>query len=180
MSFDFKKFDATIITPQLHSDARGMFFESYKKTDFKKNGIDLDFCQDNFSHSIQGVIRGLHYQLPPKAQGKLIMVIKGAIWDVAVDIRESSPTFKQFLSVELSAINKKMLYYIPPGFAHGFAVISDTAQVLYKCTKEYDPEFEAGIRWNDPAIGINWPISDPIISEKDRSLPFLKDAKIFE
>lgn len=179
MPFKFTKLEipeVILIEPQVFCDERGYFFESYKYSEFAENGINVNFVQDNHSYSKKGVIRGLHYQNPPKAQGKLIKVIVGEVFDVAVDIRKGSPNYGKWVAVVLSAHNKKMLY-IPPGFAHGFCALSDVAEVLYKCTNEYAPECEAGIRWNDPQINIKWPISNPILSKKDSFLPFLKDAE---
>jgi len=179
MPFKFKKLeisDLIIIEPYVFHDDRGFFMESYKYSDFASYGIDINFVQDNHSCSKKGVIRGLHYQNPPKAQGKLIRVIAGEIFDVAVDIRKGSPTYGKWWGVILSAENKKM-FYIPSGFAHGFCVLSDMAEVLYKTTEEYAPEHEAGIVWNDPDINIDWPIKNPIVSPKDAALPRLKDAK---
>ena len=170
--------DVILVEPKVFGDERGFFLESYKKTDFVSAGIDVEFVQDNHSLSQKGVVRGLHYQLPPKAQGKLVRVIKGAILDVAVDIRKDSPTFKQWIAEELSEDNNKMLY-IPSGFAHGFLTLTDEVHLLYKCTDEYSADHDAGIRWNDPELNISWGISDPIVSEKDKKLPLFKDAKVF-
>ncbi|RLB10630.1 MAG: dTDP-4-dehydrorhamnose 3,5-epimerase [Deltaproteobacteria bacterium] len=178
MPFSFKKLripELILIEPKVFTDKRGFFLESYKYSDFKKMGIEAHFLQDNHSYSKKGVIRGLHYQNPPKAQGKLVRVIAGEVFDVAVDIRKGSPTYGKWEAVILSADNKRMLY-IPAGFAHGFCVLSESAEVLYKSTDEYAPEYEAGIVWNDPDINIDWPIKDPILSEKDLSLPVLKNA----
>ena len=185
MPFTFEKLEipeVILVKPKVFSDERGFFLESYKKSDFWENGIKEEFMQDNHSKSVKGVLRGLHYQLPPKAQGKLVRCIRGKIFDVAVDIRKNSPTFKKWVAVELSEENKYMLY-IPPGFAHGFLTLSEEAEVLYKTTNEYAPELDRGIIWNDPEININWPIEivkEPILSNKDKNLPFLKDAEIFD
>ncbi|NPA52868.1 MAG: dTDP-4-dehydrorhamnose 3,5-epimerase [Aquificae bacterium] len=185
MPFEFERLDipeVVLIKPKVFSDDRGFFLESYKKSDFVKSGITKDFVQDNHSKSVKGVLRGLHYQLPPKAQGKLIRCVKGKIFDVAVDIRKSSKTFRKWVGVTLSEENKHMLY-IPEGFAHGFLTLTDFAEVLYKTTDEYAPELDRGIIWNDPDINIKWPleeIEEILLSEKDRNLPFLKDAEIFE
>lgn len=168
-----------LIEPKVFFDERGFFLETYKKTEFVKNGIFEDFVQDNHSFSKKGVLRGLHYQLNPMAQGKLVTVIKGKIWDIAVDIRKKSPTFLKWVAVELSEENKNM-FYIPAGFAHGFVTLEDNTHVLYKCTNEYSLQHEAGILWCDPEINIKWPIKNPILSKKDASLPLLKDAKIFD
>lgn len=156
-------------------DDRGFFRETYKQSEFSANGIPFTFVQDNHSHSVRGVIRGLHYQKRPKAQGKLVVVSAGEIFDVAVDIRKGSPTYGRWTSQILSVDNGFMLY-VPPGFAHGFCVLSAEADVMYKVTTEYAPELDRGIVWNDPAIGIEWPMPDPILSPKDARLPLLKDA----
>ncbi len=175
MPFDFKQLsipDVILIEPRVLTDERGFFMETYKYSDFAKMGIREKFVQDNHSMSIKSVLRGLHYQENPKAQGKLVRCLKGRIFDVAVDIRSSSHSYTQWVGIELSEENHSMLY-IPAGFAHGFLVLSQMAEVVYKCTEEYSPEHDSGIIWNDPKININWPISDPIISEKDKNLPRL-------
>jgi len=169
--------DVILISPRVFEDERGFFLESYKRSDFVAAGIKEEFVQTNHSFSTKGVIRGLHYQKNPAAQGKLVRAIAGVIFDVAVDIRSGSPTFGKWVGIELPAENKKMLY-IPVGFAHGFAVLSDTAEVMYKITNEYCPEADAGIAWDDPAIGIDWRLSEPVLSDKDRANPLLKDAEI--
>jgi dTDP-4-dehydrorhamnose 3,5-epimerase len=157
-------------------DSRGMFAEMYKASEFKANGITLDFIQDNLAISKKGVIRGLHYQLPPYTQGKLIMAIEGAVWDVIVDIRNGSPTFGKWVAEELSEENRTMLF-LPPGFAHGFLALSD-ARVIYKMTSaEYAPSFDRGVLYNDPGLNIPWPIDNPILSDKDLALPKLKDIE---
>ena len=172
--------DIILVGPKVFGDARGFFMETYNEKIFRENGINENFIQDNVSRSVSGTLRGLHYQLPPHAQGKLVRVTQGAVYDVAVDIRRSSPTFGKWVGVELSEENKQTLW-IPPGFAHGFYVLTETAEFTYKCTSLYAPQAEAGIIWNDPAIGIKWPIvKDKIIlSDKDQLLPGLGDAKIF-
>jgi len=178
MPFTFKKLDIPeifLIEPKTFPDGRGFFMETYKHSDFVNMGIREYFVQDNFSRSQKGVLRGLHFQKNPNAQGKLVQCLKGTIFDVVVDIRKGSPSFGQWLSVELSEENKRMLY-IPPSFAHGFVVLSETADVIYKCTKEYSPEDDRGIIWNDPDINIPWPLKDPILSEKDATFPLLKDV----
>jgi len=178
MPFVFKRLeipDLILIEPKVFEDERGFFLEAYKYSDFQAFGISEHFLQDNHSRSTKGVLRGLHYQNPPKAQGKLIRVIVGEIFDVAVDIRKGSPTYGKWVGLILSAENKRMLY-VPPGFAHGFCVLSDVAEVLYKTTDEYSPKYEAGILWNDPDIGITWPIKDPILSAKDKRWPPLRGA----
>ncbi len=181
MPFKFTRLeipDLVLIKPKVFTDSRGFFLETFKKTDFKNFGIDSEFLQDNVSFSIKNVIRALHYQLPPKAQGKLVSVLKGKVWDVAVDIRKDSPTFLKWVGVDLSEDNHFM-FFIPPGFAHGFAVLSEEAYFIYKCTAEYSPGLERGIRWDDPDINIDWPVKKPVISERDKSLPFLKNTEVF-
>lgn len=178
MPFRFERLqipDVVLIEPKVFPDERGFFMETYKYSDFAAFGIKERFVQDNHSRSTKGVLRGLHYQNPPKAQGKLIRAVVGTIFDVAVDIRQGSPTYGKWVGVELSAENRRMLY-IPPGFAHGFCVLTDVAEVLYKTTEEYAPEYEAGIIWNDPEIGIRWPVDKPIVSAKDAGWPPLKEA----
>lgn len=180
MPFEFLKTDipgVIIIRPRLFPDDRGFFTELYKKTDFVQAGISGHFVQDNFSSSRKGTLRGLHYQINPMAQAKLVRCMRGRIFDVAVDIRKGSPTYAKWIGVELSEDNNLMLY-IPEGFAHGFAVLSETADVFYKCSAEYSPLHDRGILWNDPEIGIAWPIDSPVISDKDRRQPRLKDAEI--
>jgi dTDP-4-dehydrorhamnose 3,5-epimerase len=169
--------DIVLVKPKVFSDQRGFFLETYKYSEFFKNGIKEYFVQDNHSKSVKNVLRGLHYQNNPKAQGKLVRCTKGRVWDVGVDIRKGSPYFGKWVGLELSEENFYMLY-IPAGFAHGFCVLSDIAEVQYKCTEEYSIELDSGIRWDDPDININWPIRDPLLSEKDLKLPFLKDAII--
>ena len=180
MPFEFKRLglgDVTLITPKVFGDSRGFFMESYQKSTFVNNGIKDDFNQDNHSKSTKGVLRGLHYQTNPKAQAKLVRCSKGKIFDVAVDIRKNSPSFGKWVGEILSEENKNMLY-IPAGFAHGFVVLSDEAELLYKATNEYSPENDRGIRWNDPDINIDWGIDfEPLIIEKDSKQPFLKDIK---
>ena len=177
MPFTFKRLsihDVILIEPQSFSDDRGFFFESFKESDFFSNGIDKKFVQDNFSHSVNGVIRGLHFQKSPKAQAKLVTVLKGKIFDVAVDIRKNSPTYGKWVSETLSGDNHNLLY-VPEGFAHGFCVISDEADVLYKVSNEYSQEHERSIIWNDPKLDIQWPIKKPIISNKDNKLSLLEN-----
>ena len=164
-----------IVEPKVFPDARGFFLETYNKEKYLAAGLPLEFVQDNLSFSSRGVLRGLHYQ-NPHAQGKLVYVLQGEVWDVAVDIRRDSPQFGQWTAVTLSSDNKKQ-FYIPPGFAHGFCVLSETALFAYKCTDLYHPECDAGVRWNDPDIGIAWPVADPILSEKDKRQPLLKDLR---
>ena len=162
-----------VITPTMHEDSRGYFFESYKLSLNNDNGLTTTFVQDNEVYSKKGVLRGLHYQLN-NPQGKLVRVVVGTILDVAVDIRDGSPTFGKYAMVELSAENKKMLY-VPEGFAHGYLVTSSDSIVLYKCTNFYDPNDEYGIKWNDKTIGIDWNYPSPIISERDGELPTLNN-----
>ena len=165
--------DLFVIEPQVFGDHRGYFFESYSKDHFERAGISADFVQDNESFSGEGVIRGLHFQAPPKAQGKLVRVQKGRVLDVAVDIRKGSPTYGEHYSIELSGENKKMLW-IPPGFAHGFATLENDTVFLYKCTDTYSPEHEGSLLWNDPDLGIDWGVSAPKLSAKDQIGPVLK------
>ena len=165
-----------VIEPQIHSDKRGYFFEMYKKEDFDKAGLVYNFVQDNQSQSVKGVLRGLHFQKHFQ-QAKLVRVISGEVFDVAVDLRKNSPTYGQWFGIVLSGDNKKMLM-IPRGFAHGFVVLSDIAVFAYKCDNFYHREDEGAIAWNDPDINIEWPLKDGIIlSEKDMSHPTLKDSK---
>jgi len=167
-----------VFEPTVFQDSRGYFFESYNEKAFLNENIDLRFVQDNQSSSSYGVVRGLHYQLAPHGQTKLVRVLSGAILDVAVDIRENSPTFSKVFSIELSEENKKQLL-IPHGFAHGFSVLSERAEVFYKCDKFYNKESENGIRYNDPLLNINWriPAEKIIVSEKDQQLPLLAESK---
>lgn len=167
-----------IIEPTVFTDSRGYFFESYNENDFKSAGIDNRFVQDNQSQSAYGVVRGLHYQLNPYAQAKLIRVLSGSILDVAVDIRKGSPTYAKAYTIELSAENNKQLF-IPAGFAHGFSVLSERAEVIYKCDTFYNKESEAGIAYNDAALNIDWriPTDKAIISEKDQNHPSITDCK---
>ena len=163
-----------ILEPQVFGDARGYFYESYNRTSFHKAGIDAEFVQSNVSRSARGVLRGLHYQWP-NPQGKLISVLEGEVYDVAVDIRRGSPSFGQHAAAMLTASNHRHLW-IPEGFAHGFCVVSDFATFTYQCTAQYDRAADAGIRWNDAALGIDWPVTDPLLSDKDRATLFLRDV----
>ena len=163
-----------LVEPQVHADGRGFFLESYHAGKYRDGGIPGPFVQDNHSRSTRGILRGLHGQ-SPNAQGKLVRAIEGEIFDVAVDVRLGSPTFGQFVTAVLSAENFHQLY-VPPGLIHGFAVTSETAQVEYKCTDLYRPEEDFSVRWDDPEIGIPWPLSDPVLSEKDRAAPLLRDV----
>ncbi|WP_184191253.1 dTDP-4-dehydrorhamnose 3,5-epimerase [Paenibacillus sp. JGP012] len=169
---------AFLIEPVVHGDHRGFFMESYNDQLMKRHGLHYQFIQDNQSLSAQpGVLRGLHYQLNPKAQTKLIRVISGAIYDVIVDIRKGSPTFGQWQGFILSEHNHRQLL-IPKGFAHGFCTLVPNTQVLYKVDEYYSPEHDRGILWSDPALGIDWPTSNPVLSDKDQRHPLLKDAEI--
>ncbi|UCE05619.1 MAG: dTDP-4-dehydrorhamnose 3,5-epimerase [bacterium] len=180
MSFIFQKLkipDVLLIEPRSYIDERGFFAETYKRSEFIENGIKEEFVQDNLSHSSKGTLRGLHFQNPPKAQAKLVMVLKGEVFDAAIDIRKNSPTYGQYIGLTLSDKKIQMLY-IPIGFAHGFCVLSDEADFFYKVSDEYAPILDSGIRWNDPDIGIQWPISEPILSERDAELPLLEQANL--
>jgi dTDP-4-dehydrorhamnose 3,5-epimerase len=171
--------DVLIIEPKVFGDERGFFFESFNRRQFAELiGRNVDFVQDNHSRSVKNVLRGLHYQIQ-QPQGKLVRVVQGTVFDVAVDIRRSSPTFGHHVGVELSAENKRMLW-VPEGFAHGFVVLTDTAEFLYKTTDYWAPEFERSIAWNDPAIGIQWPIQgEPSLSAKDQKAKLLAEAEHF-
>ncbi len=163
-----------LLEPRVFRDDRGFFLESFNAARFAEHGLPTEFVQDNHSRSARGVLRGLHYQRR-QPQGKLVSVVRGEIWDVAVDIRDGSPTFGRSFAMTLDEDSRQLLW-IPPGFAHGFCVLSDGADVLYKCTTLYDAADDRGIRWDDPALGIEWPIADPILSAKDRALPSLAEA----
>ena len=180
MPFEFKKLlipDVVLVTTKVFNDDRGFFLEGYKKSEFFANGITVEFNQDNHSKSTKGVLRGLHYQAFPKAQAKLVRCIQGEIFDVAVDIRKNSPTFGKWVGEILSEENKNMLF-IPEGFAHGFVVLSETAEILYKASNEFSKEHDRGILWNDTDINVNWGIDfEPILSDKDKIQPKLKEAK---
>ena len=163
-----------IIEPDIYPDARGFFCETFHQKRYAENGIHDRFVQDNLSSSKKGTLRGLHYQYP-HAQAKLVQVIQGEVLDVIVDIRQKSPTFGQWAGVTLSAENRRQLY-VPEGFAHGYCVLSETAIFTYKCSDFYAPDCEKGILWSDPGIGIDWPVKDPILSDKDQQYPCLKDV----
>ena len=171
--------EVKIVEPKVFGDDRGFFFESWSGRTFAEAGIDADFVQDNHSRSAKGVLRGLHYQIR-QAQGKLVRVTAGRVFDVVVDIRRSSPRFGQWTGVELTADNKRQLW-VPPGFAHGFLSLEDGTDFLYKCTDYYAPEHDRAILWSDPAIGIEWPLDgiEPTISAKDAAAPLLEDAEVF-
>jgi dTDP-4-dehydrorhamnose 3,5-epimerase len=163
------------IHPKVHRDQRGFFLESYTSRDFKNAGIAIDFIQDNHSMSMErGVLRGMHLQLPPQAQSKLVRVIRGAVFDVVVDVRKNSPTFGQWEGFELTEDNFAMIF-VPAGFLHGFCTLAPKTELQYKIDNYYSPQHEAGIIWNDPDIGIRWPVQKPVLSEKDKKLPAFKD-----
>jgi len=172
--------DVKVLRPKVFGDARGFFMETFRDSEFRETVADVTFVQDNHSRSGNGVLRGLHYQIR-QPQGKLVRVISGEVFDVAVDIRKSLPEFGRWAGAVLSAENKEMLW-VPPGFAHGFYVMSDQAEFVYKCTEYYAPEYERVILWNDPAIGIDWPLSGsdlPLLSPKDENGVLLKNAEVF-
>jgi dTDP-4-dehydrorhamnose 3,5-epimerase len=180
MSFGFKRFgtlpDVMMVEPQVRSDERGWFVETFKKSDFEEQGINSNFVQDNHSRSTsRGILRGLHFQKHPAAQGKLVRCVVGEIFDVVVDIRKGSQTYAKWVSATLSAENHAMIW-IPPGFAHGVLTMSEIAEVMYKVTCEYSPQHDRSIRWNDVAIGIKWPITNPTLSKRDAEAPLLKDV----
>lgn len=174
--------EVLILEPRVIGDARGFFLESFNQRAFDEAvGQHVNFVQDNHSRSSRGVLRGLHYQLPPHAQGKLVRVTSGRVFDVAVDLRRSSPRFGRWAGAELSADNHRQ-FWIPPGFAHGFLVLSDSADFLYKTTDYYAPEAEGAVRWDDPALGIEWPDAGaaPVLSRRDLSAPLLSQAHVFD
>ena len=178
MPFTFQKLtipEVILIEARSFPDERGFFLESFKESAFIENGINTKFVQDNHSHSIKGVLRGLHFQKDPKAQAKLVTAIRGKIFDVAVDIRKNSPTYGKWVGETLSEENHRLLY-VPEGFAHGFCVLSDEADIVYKVNEEYSPENDRGILWNDPEINVQWPIDKPLISDKDLQQPLLKNT----
>jgi dTDP-4-dehydrorhamnose 3,5-epimerase len=175
MPFDFKKLaipEVLLIAPRVWTDSRGFFMETYKRSEFAAAGIAENFVQENHSSSQRGVLRGLHFQRPPQAQSKLVRVISGRIFDVAVDLRPGSATRGAWVGVELSA-EDRTLVYIPEWCAHGFCVLSESADVVYHTSAEYSPEHESGILWNDPALGITWPVADPILADRDTQWPQL-------
>ncbi len=163
-----------MIEPQVFTDERGFFMETYRESEFLRAGIVERFVQDNHSYSRHGVMRGLHFQFGPKAQGKLVRVVRGRVWHVAVDLRTDSPSYRKWHALELSAENRRMLY-LPPGFAHGLLTLSEEAEVVYKCTAEYDKSNDGGLRWDDPELAIDWPFRNVILSQKDATLPYLKE-----
>lgn len=165
-----------IVEPVVFGDHRGFFMESWSQCEFEKEGLHYDFVQDNHSSSaVKGTLRGIHFQRGDKAQAKLVRCVRGAVLDVAVDLRPASPTYKKWVAVELSAENKKQLL-IPRGFGHGFVTLTDDVEFLYKADNFYAPEADGGIRWNDPEIGVDWGVENPILSQKDENAPLLKDA----
>ncbi len=180
MPFEFKDTylkGLVIIQPRIFADERGFFLETYKKSEFAAAGISGDFNQDNHSFSSKGVIRGIHFQTEPHAQGKLVRVITGAVWDVAVDLRQESSSYGKWFGIELNEENRTMMY-IPPGFGHGFLTLKDNTHFLYKCSAEYEPVSDGGVRWDDPELAIDWPLEpgqNPLVSEKDEKLPYFKD-----
>lgn len=166
-----------IVEPAVFGDHRGFFMESWSKRSFEENGLHYDFVQDNHSAStVKGTLRGIHFQKGNKAQAKLVRCVRGAVLDVAVDLRPNSPTYKKWVAVELSEENKKQLL-IPRGFGHGFVTLTDEVEFLYKADNYYAPDADGGIRWNDPEIGVNWGVENPILSRKDENAPWLKDAE---
>ncbi len=168
--------EVVLIESKAIEDDRGWLMETYKRSEFAANGIGLEFRQDNHSRSTaKGVVRGLHYQKDPMAQGKLVRCLVGAIYDVAVDIRKGSPTYTRWVAVELTAERRQILW-VPPGFAHGFCTLSEISEVVYKATAEYSAAHDRAIRWNDPTIGVTWPVQSPVLSSKDAQAPLLADA----
>jgi dTDP-4-dehydrorhamnose 3,5-epimerase len=180
MGFRFKSLaieDVVLVEPDTYGDDRGFFRETYRRSGFAEGGVDRDFAQANFSKSRKNVIRGLHFQREPAAVAKLVGVAQGRIFDVAVDVRSGSPTFGQWVGEELSAGDGRMLY-VPEGFAHGFCALEDETLVTYLMTGEFSPEHDGGVRWNDPDIGVDWPVPDPVLSPKDQELPFLNEIAV--
>ncbi len=172
--------EVILIRPKVFGDARGYFLETWQRVRFAEAGIDAQFVQDNHSHSARGVLRGLHYQIR-QPQGKLVRVVSGSVFDVAVDVRRSSPTFGRWVGYELSDENHHMLW-VPPGFAHGYLVLSESADFLYRCTDFYAPASERAIRWDDPDLGVRWPLpggAAPVLSAKDSAAPLFRDAEYF-
>lgn len=180
MPFTFRPLrlpEVILVEARAFGDARGYFLETYKRSAFATAGIDAEFVQDNCSHSVRGVLRGLHFQREPAAQGKLVQCVEGAILDVAVDVRRGSPSFGQWVQEELSEANHRMLY-VPAGFAHGFYTLSTEAWVAYKVTAEYSEQHDGGIRWDDPEVGVAWPEGERIVSSRDATLPYLAQAEL--
>jgi dTDP-4-dehydrorhamnose 3,5-epimerase len=180
MGFRFKQLeisDVVLVEPDTYGDDRGFFRETFKRSAFVEGGLDRQFVQANFSKSRKGVIRGLHFQREPAAVGKLVGVARGSIFDVAVDIRPGSATFGRWVGEELSDEDGRMLF-VPEGFAHGFCALDEDTLVTYLMTGEFSPEHDGGVRWNDPAIGVEWPVADPILSPKDQELPYLNEIAV--
>lgn len=176
MPFEFRRLeipDALLIKPKVFEDDRGFFLETYRKDDMEKAGVDAEFVQDNHSRSLRGVLRGLHFQKEPYAQAKIVRCTRGTIYDVLVDLRRRSPSFSRYLGIVLSEESRDMIY-VPRGCAHGFLVLSDLAEVVYKVDNVYAPECEGGLVWNDPEVSVSWPLQDPVISERDRLWPTLE------
>jgi dTDP-4-dehydrorhamnose 3,5-epimerase len=179
MSFTFRPLELPgllLVRCARRNDARGFFIETYRGGPFEDAGITGPFVQDSLARSERGVLRGLHYQLPPRAQGKLVQVLRGEVLDVAVDLRKGAPTFGRWAAHTLSEASEELLW-IPPGFAHGYLVLSDGADLAYKATAEYDAALDRGIRWDDPRVDIDWPVTHPVLSTRDRALPLLSDAE---
>jgi dTDP-4-dehydrorhamnose 3,5-epimerase len=179
MSFTFRSLEipgVVLVRSARHNDARGFFMETFRASSFQEAGITGPFVQDNLARSWQGVLRGLHYQLLPRPQGKLVQVLRGEVFDVAVDMRKGAPTFGRWVGQKLSGAADELLW-IPPGFAHGYLVLTDSADLSYKVTAEYDAALDRGIRWDDPRVGVEWPVTHPVLSMKDRALPLLSDAE---
>ena len=177
MAFSFRELEIPgmiLVHTDRWGDARGFFEETYRRAPFAQGGIGVEFVQDNFARSARGVLRGLHFQLPPQPQGKLVRVSRGRVFDVGVDLRKGSPTYGRWVGVTLSEEGGELLY-LPPGLAHGYCVLSPEADLAYKVTSEYAPELDSGILWNDPQVGVDWPLADPILSTKDQGLPLLAD-----
>ena len=177
MPFRFTRLEipeVIVVEPTTFGDGRGFFRETYKRSEFVRGGIDRQFVQENHSRSSRGVLRGLHFQVSPAEQGKLVSVTRGEVWDVSADIRPGSPTYGRWVGVNLTEENGRMVF-VPEGFAHGFVTLSDVADVVYRVTAEYAPEMERGIRWDDPDLAIEWPTADPSLSAKDQAYPFLRD-----
>jgi dTDP-4-dehydrorhamnose 3,5-epimerase len=165
-----------LVEPKVFDDARGFFLETYQEERYAAAGIQGPFIQDNLSRSAKGTLRGLHFQ-EPRPQGKLVQVLRGAVWDVVVDVRKGSPSFGNWMGIELNEHSRRQLW-VPPGFAHGFCVLSDSADFFYKCTGLYAPEYERAVRWDDPALAIHWPIHEPSLSAKDAAAPTLAEAPV--
>jgi len=179
MPFEFRELEIPgmfLISSRVFPDGRGFFRETFQAGSFRAAGLPTDFVQDNHSRSLRGVLRGLHYQLAPKAQGKLVLVTEGEIFDVGADLRPSSKAYGKWAGASLSGESGEMLY-LPPGLAHGFVVLSESADVCYKVTEDYAPELDRGIRWDDPELGIRWPVKNPVLSAKDAALPPLAEAE---